>query len=81
MHNITFGATLRYLRTQRKLSQEELAFESGLDRTCISLLELGQHSPKLDTLIALSTGLNMSVSEFLLTVAAEIDKSLTGRAK
>lgn len=79
MHNIIFGATLRYLRTQRKLSQEELAFESGLDRTCISLLELGQHSPKLDTLIALSTGLNMSVSEFFFEIASEIDKNVSGK--
>jgi transcriptional regulator with XRE-family HTH domain len=73
MHNIIFGRTLRNLRLQRKLSQEKLAFEAELDRTCISLLELGYNSPKLDTLVALSKGLNMPVSEFFLAIATEIE--------
>jgi len=74
MQNVIFGSVLRKLRVQRSLSQEELAFESGLDRTCISLLELGQRSPKLDTLIALSSGLQMSVNDFFLEIANEIDE-------
>lgn len=79
MHNIVFGATLRYLRTQRHLSQEELAFESELDRTYISMLELGQRSPTLNTLIALSNGLKMSASEFFLEIASEIDKNASDK--
>ncbi|BAK76716.1 transcriptional regulator, XRE family [Pseudogulbenkiania sp. NH8B] len=77
MHNIIFGRTLRNLRLQRKLSQEKLAFEAELDRTCISLLELGYRSPKLDTLVALSRGLNMSASEFFLAIATGIESTLS----
>jgi len=64
-HNIAFGRTLRELRLEKKLSQENLAFESGLDRTYISLLELGRRSPTLDTINALGAVLGISASEMI----------------
>lgn len=69
-HQKVFGKTLRTLRTQRHLTQEELAFESGLDRTYISLLELGHSSPTLDTLYALSGALGISLVDFALQIEA-----------
>ncbi|MEC2677522.1 helix-turn-helix transcriptional regulator, partial [Bacillus cereus] len=38
----TFGNVLQEYRLNSKMSQEELAFNSGLDRTYISLLERGK---------------------------------------
>jgi transcriptional regulator with XRE-family HTH domain len=37
-----FGRHLRKIREEKRLSQEELAFRSNLDRTYISLLERGK---------------------------------------
>ncbi|MEX3583725.1 MAG: helix-turn-helix transcriptional regulator [Burkholderia sp.] len=54
-HNRSFGKILRKLRKDRRLSQEALSFEAGLDRTYISLLELGRRFPTLDSLVALSS--------------------------
>jgi len=71
-HNRAFGAALRRLRQSTRQTQESLAFECGLDRTYISLLELGARSPTLDTLVALSKGLGISLSELMVAVEHEM---------
>jgi transcriptional regulator with XRE-family HTH domain len=55
-----FGETLRELRMAKGWSQETLAFEAGLDRTYISLLERGQRSPTITTLYSLAAALGLS---------------------
>ena len=49
-----FGIIIKKYRLERFLSQEKLAFESGLDRTYISLLERGKRKPTINTLFAIS---------------------------
>jgi transcriptional regulator with XRE-family HTH domain len=66
---------LRKLRKARKLSQEKLAYEASLDRTYISLLELGRSSPTLESMAALAQALSVSLSE----LAAETEKSASRR--
>jgi len=61
-HNQAFGIVLRKIRTERRQTQETLAFTSGLDRTYISLLELGKRSPTLDTIIVLCSALDISLA-------------------
>jgi transcriptional regulator with XRE-family HTH domain len=73
--NLAFGRTLRKLRKARKLSQEKLAYEASLDRTYISLLELGRSSPTLESMAALAQALSVSLSE----LAAETEKSASRR--
>lgn len=68
-YNIAFGKVLRALRRERRLSQEALAFDSGLDRTYVSLLEHGTKSPTLNTMVALCLALNLSLS----SLADQID--------
>jgi transcriptional regulator with XRE-family HTH domain len=58
-----FGQALRRLRTALQLSQEQLGFESGFDRTYISLLERGVQSPTLRTMFQICGALNISFAE------------------
>lgn len=62
--NQILGQVLRETRKRRKLSQEELAHRAGLDRTYISMLELGDNSPTLNTLICLCDALQVTLTEF-----------------
>jgi transcriptional regulator with XRE-family HTH domain len=71
-YNTIFGIALRNLRKKTGKTQETLAFDARLDRTYISLLELGQRSPSLDTLFSLCDGLEISLVE----LAAEIERCM-----
>jgi transcriptional regulator with XRE-family HTH domain len=54
-----FGVNLRKARLAARLSQEELGFECGLDRTEVGMLERGEREPKLGTLVKLTGGLGI----------------------
>jgi transcriptional regulator with XRE-family HTH domain len=60
-----FSCVLKRLRTEAKLTQEQLAFESNLDRTYISLLERGRRQPTLGSMVQLSAALKVSPSTLL----------------
>ncbi|QTL51426.1 helix-turn-helix domain-containing protein [Priestia aryabhattai] len=49
-----FGIVIKKHRIERSMSQEKLAFEAGLDRTFISLLERGKRRPTVNTLFTIS---------------------------
>jgi len=66
-----FGFTLRRLRQDRGLSQENLGFESGYHRTYISLLERGQKSPSLQTIFTLSKALKIEPNELIRQVESK----------
>lgn len=63
--DIIFGEVLRDVRKASRKTQEELALDSGLERTFISMLELGQRRPTTKTLIQLSRGLELPLSELI----------------
>lgn len=63
------GGRIRELRIERKLSQEKLAFEAGLDRTYVSGVERGERNVSLVNLTKLAKALKVSLQELV----AEID--------
>ena len=69
---VAFGFVLRRLRQEASLSQEELGFEADLRRTYVSVLELGQQQPSLTTILKLSKALNLTASEIMAMVEAEL---------
>lgn len=73
-HNRAFGKALRDIRKELGYTQETLAFECGLDRTYISLLELGASSPTLDTIVALRGALGFSLPQLAARVEAKMGK-------
>lgn len=71
-HNQIFGKALRRIRREMQLSQEEFSFRAEISKSYVSLLELGQRSPTLDSLLKVSFGLKMELSYFLILLAEEI---------
>ena len=60
------GQRIKRLRLQAGLSQEQLAKRSGISRVTLARMELGEHSPRMDTLRAIARGLGCDVKELLL---------------
>ncbi|GAB6990153.1 helix-turn-helix domain-containing protein [Paenibacillus pini] len=69
-----FGQILKSVRKKQKVSQEELAFRSNLDRTYISMLERGIHQPTLNSLLANAAALGMKAAELVGLVEDELDE-------
>ena len=62
---MTFGERLREIRKQCNLTQTELADRIKLSTANISKYEKGALEPSLDTLIAISSALNVSIDYLL----------------
>lgn len=65
-----FGEVLRDCRSKAALSQEQLALQSELDRTYISLLERGLRQPTLETLFRLADVLGIAAATMISRTAA-----------
>lgn len=75
--DIVFGRLLRARREGLGYSQEELGLEAGLTRNYVSLLELGQKSPTLRTMVKLAKCFDLTLSELM----AEFDALFNERGK
>lgn len=62
----TFGKNLKFLRTQKGISQEEFADRTKLDRTYISGLERGKRNPSFLTLIKLAENLDVTIEKLFV---------------
>ncbi len=62
------GEELRKAREQAGLTQERLAFQAGLSRPYISMLERDLKSPTLDTLFMICDALGISVADVVSRV-------------
>lgn len=66
-----FGEVLRRHRSEKNISQEELAFLAGVDRTFISRLERGIRQPTITTIIGIGQALGVSAAELVRETEAE----------
>lgn len=74
-----FGLTLRRLRDEHDLTQENLAHKAGITKNQVQLLEGGRASgrkgeagpsnPRISTLMGLATAFDMKISELLAEAA------------
>ncbi len=67
---LALGNRMKKLRERQGFSQEAFADHCGLHRTAVSLIERGKRVPSLTTLLTISGGFGMSVSELLRGVDA-----------
>lgn len=70
-----FGKLLKELRLKSKKTQEELAFEMGVERVYISMLERGINGPTLTTLLLASRALDIKFSELALLLEERLENS------
>jgi transcriptional regulator with XRE-family HTH domain len=61
----TLSANIRALRKERKLAQERLALEAGVDRTVVSKIEREVSNPSLEILVKLAAVLKIPVARLL----------------
>jgi transcriptional regulator with XRE-family HTH domain len=68
---LTFGAAIRSRRKDLGLSQEGLAFRSGLHRTHVADLERGARNPSLMSIAKIAKALKMSLSDLFTNIQSE----------
>lgn len=69
-----FAQALREIRTERGISQENLALESGYNRTYVGMLERGLQNPSLRTILGLAKVLNVSGAAIVERVEEKLRK-------
>lgn len=56
-----FGRNMKRLRKQTGISQETLGFCASLHRTEVGLLERGERTPRIDTLVKVAAALGVRI--------------------
>lgn len=64
--HVVLGRAVRELRARRDLSQEQLGFHSGLHRNYVGALERGEINPTFRTLLGVTRGLDVPLSDLFL---------------
>lgn len=68
------GKTLKRLRNEQKMSQEELAYLSVFSREAISNLEIESSHPILKTIEFIAKALGMRTSDFIRAAEEDCQK-------
>ena len=71
---LALGREIKKAREVLQKSQEALAFEAGIHRTYVSLIERGKKSPTLAVIVRLATALGIKPSELLRRVEVEFER-------
>ncbi|BFH60386.1 helix-turn-helix domain-containing protein [Paenibacillus azoreducens] len=68
------GKTIKAIRIKKSLSQEDLAHECNVDRSYISMIEVGRNEPSVTKIFELCKGLKIKPSDFFKLVESEYEK-------
>jgi len=69
------GFNIRRLRVEREVSQERLAFDSGVDRSYLGGMERGEENPTIDILDRLATTLSVPLASLFADENDDSDRS------
>ncbi len=61
--NKQLGMRIKYLRQRRKMSQEDLALDAGVNKNYLSDLERGSRNPTVKVLEKISIALGITLEE------------------
>lgn len=67
------GKTVKAIRIKKGLSQEDLAHECNVDRSYISMIEVGRNEPSVTKIFELCKGLKIKPSDFFKLVESEYE--------
>lgn len=67
---VALGLAIRRARLERKISQEELAHRSGIDRSYMSSIERGGQNPGVLSILRIAQAMDMTLVE--LAAEAEL---------
>jgi transcriptional regulator with XRE-family HTH domain len=70
----------RQLRERAEISQEELAFRAGLDRTYISGIERGRRNPSLKSMQRVAAELAVTLDQVFILARKMAEKESTAKA-
>jgi len=59
------GLKIKKLRIKREITQEDLAFKIGVDRSYMGFIERGERNPTLKRLMKIAQALKVSLSELV----------------
>ncbi len=59
------GKNVRKIRVKKKVTQEALAFDAGLNRAYIGYIERGERNPSTQTLVKIAKALKVSPKDLL----------------
>ena len=62
---VALGAAIKQVRSERNISQEELAHRAGIDRSYASSVERGRQNPGIVLVLQIAAALEVSASELL----------------
>jgi transcriptional regulator with XRE-family HTH domain len=62
---IAFGRNVRRARQQKKLTQEQLAFEAEIDLTYVGGIERGKRNPSLLVMARIADALSVPLAKLL----------------
>ncbi|MNW45034.1 DNA-binding transcriptional repressor PuuR [compost metagenome] len=68
------GKNVKSIRIKQGLSQEDLAHECNVDRSYISMIEVGRNEPSVTKIFELCKGLKIKPSDFFKLVEVEYVK-------
>lgn len=74
------GPAFRGLRERAEISQEELAFRAGLDRTYISGIERGRRNPSLKSMQRVAAVLEVSLDQVFI-LARSLAETAQGKPR
>lgn len=69
------GKTVKAIRIKQGMNQEDLAYECDVDRSYISMIEVGRNEPSVTKIFELCRGLKIKSSEFFKLVEMEYERS------
>jgi putative transcriptional regulator len=61
---INLGKRIKYIRLQKKISQTEIAYRCGFDKSNYNTIESGKRNPTIISLLKISKALNVSINDF-----------------
>jgi transcriptional regulator with XRE-family HTH domain len=73
-----FGANFKRVRMRAGLSQEEVGWLASLHRTEVGLLERGERTPRIDTLVKLAGALEVPPERLLAGIAWQPGRTVLG---